>query len=168
MNEHRDQVQGSTIFIKIDLKSGYNLVCIKEGEEWKTAFRTLYGHFKYLVMPFGLANAPATFQDVMTKILRDLIDQGVVVYIDNILIYARIMEKQILLVKEVLESLYKWNLATLIKQWEFYKDSGEFVAYIISKDGIAISGDNVKAIRSWESPKTQSDVQLIIEFATFS
>jgi hypothetical protein len=107
MNELCDRVQGSTVFTKIDLKLGYNLVRIKEGEEWKTVFRTRYGHFEYLVMPFGLANALATFQDMMTEILRDLIDQGVVVYIDDILIYARTMEEHVLLVKEVLERLHK-------------------------------------------------------------
>ena len=86
MNELRDRVAGSRIFTKIDLKAGYNLIRIKPGDEWKTAFRTRYGHYEYLVMPFGLANAPATFQDMMNEILRDLIDHGVVVYIDDIVI----------------------------------------------------------------------------------
>jgi hypothetical protein len=107
MNKLRDQVQGSTVFTKIDLKSRYNLVRIKEGKEWKTAFRTHYGHFKYLVMLFRLANAPATFQDMMTEILRDLIDQEVVVYINDILIYIRTMEEHVLLVKEVLKRFHK-------------------------------------------------------------
>jgi hypothetical protein len=88
MNKLCDQVKGSTIFTKIDLKLGYNLVRIKEGEEWKIAFRTCYGYFEYLVIPFGLANTPATFQDMKTEILRDLRDHGVVVYIVDILIYA--------------------------------------------------------------------------------
>jgi hypothetical protein len=88
MNKLHDRVQRSTIFTKIDLRSDYNLVRIKEGEEWKTVFRTPYRHVEYLVMPSGLANALAIFQDIMTEILRDLIDQGVVVYIDDILIYA--------------------------------------------------------------------------------
>ncbi|KAH0604370.1 uncharacterized protein H6S33_006747, partial [Morchella sextelata] len=87
MNELRDRVAGAVIFSKIDLKEGYNLIRIKDGDEWKTAFRTRYGHFEYLVMPFGLANAPATFQNMMNDALREFLDQGVVVYLDDILIY---------------------------------------------------------------------------------
>jgi hypothetical protein len=86
INELCDQVQGSKIFSKINLISAYNLIRIKEGDEWKMAFRTRYGHYEYLVMPFGLANAPTIFQNMMNKILEDLIDQGVMVYIGDILI----------------------------------------------------------------------------------
>jgi hypothetical protein len=88
MVELRDRVCRARLFTKIDLKSGYNLVRIKEGDEWKTAFRTRYGHYESLVMPFGLANAPATFQNMMNEILRDLLDHGVICYIDDILIYS--------------------------------------------------------------------------------
>ena len=95
MNELRDRVAGSRIFTKIDLKAGYNLIRIKPGDEWKTAFWTRYGHYEYLVMPFGLANAPATFQDMMNEILRDLINHGVVVYIDDILIYTENEEEHV-------------------------------------------------------------------------
>ena len=88
MNELRDRVRGAKIFTKLDLKSGYNLIRIKEGDEWKTAFRTRYGLFEYKVMPFGLANAPAMFQNMMNEIFRDMIDSGVVIYLDDILIYS--------------------------------------------------------------------------------
>ena len=86
MNKLRDRVGGSTIFTKLDLKSEYNLIRIKEGDEWKTAFPMHYGHFEYLVMPFGLANAPATFQNMMKEIFKDMIDLGIVIYLDDILI----------------------------------------------------------------------------------
>ena len=74
MNKLRDCVQGAKIFTKLNLKSRYNLIRIKEGDEWKTAFRTCYGLFEYKVMPFGLANAPATFRNMMNEIFRDIID----------------------------------------------------------------------------------------------
>ena len=77
MQELQDRIQGAQFFTKMDLKNGYHLVWMKEGEEWKTAFRTRYGLYEFLVMPFGLTNVPATFQDMMNHIFRDMIDLGV-------------------------------------------------------------------------------------------
>jgi len=83
------------MFIKLDLKDGYHWLRIWEGDEWKTAFRTRYGHFEYKVIPFGLVKAPATFQAMMNKILREFLDHGVVVYLGDILIYLENKEKHI-------------------------------------------------------------------------
>ena len=105
MNELRDRVRGAKIYTKLDLKAGYNLIRIKKGDEWKTAFRSRYGHYEYSVMPFGLANAPATFQNMMNKIFKDMIDHGVVIYLDDIHIYCRSEEDHIALTKKVLEHL---------------------------------------------------------------
>jgi len=88
MGELKDGVAGAKIFTKLDLKDGYHLLRIREGDEWKTAFRTRYGHFEYKVMPFGLVNAPVTFQAMMNKSQRESLDHGVVVYLDDILIYS--------------------------------------------------------------------------------
>jgi hypothetical protein len=98
MNKLCNRVQGSRIFSKINLKSGYNLIRIKEGDEWKTEFRTCYEHYEYLVMPFRLANTPTIFQNVMIEILWDLINKGVMVYIDNIQIYTHDMKQYEILV----------------------------------------------------------------------
>jgi hypothetical protein len=84
-----DHVHDSKIFTKIDLKNGYDLIGIKEGDEWKPAVDCHYGLYQFPVMPFGLTNAPARFQDMMNHILKDLLDTGVVIYIDDILIYAK-------------------------------------------------------------------------------
>jgi hypothetical protein len=100
-----DRVAGSKIFTKIDLKAGYNLIQIKPGDEWKTTFRTRYEHYVCLVMPFGLANVPVTIQDMMNEILQDLIHHGVVVYIDDILIYTEHEEEHIRFTQEVLHQL---------------------------------------------------------------
>ena len=105
MNELRDHVRGAKIFTKLDLKSRYNLIRIKEGDEWKTAFRMRYGLFEYKVMPFGLANAPATFQNMMNEVFRDMIDLGVVIFLDDILIYSENEQDHIALVKRVREHL---------------------------------------------------------------
>jgi len=92
MTELRDQVRDAQIFTKLDLKDGFHLIRIRKGDEWKTAFRTRYGYYQYRVMPFGLVNVPATFQTLMNEILREFLDQGVVVYINDILIYSQTLE----------------------------------------------------------------------------
>jgi hypothetical protein len=116
MSELQDRVRDSKIFTKIDLKNGYHLICIKEGDGWKTAFRCRYGLYKFLVMPFGLTNAPASFRDMMNHILEDLLDKGVIVYIDDILIYAKNEEIHDELVKEVLERLAKNDLVISLEK----------------------------------------------------
>lgn len=82
-------LQGVTIFSKLDLRNAYNLVRIREGDEWKTAFNTHLGHFEYLVMPFGLTNVPAVFQALVNDVLRDFINRFVFVYLDDILIFSK-------------------------------------------------------------------------------
>ena len=89
IGELLDRLRGCRFFTKIDLRSAYNLVRIREGDEWKTAFRTRYGHFQYVVMPFGLVNAPATFQHFLNDIFRNHLDQFVIVYLDDILIFSK-------------------------------------------------------------------------------
>jgi hypothetical protein len=101
MTELRERLAKAKWFTLLDLKNGYNLIRIKEGDEWKTAFRTRYGLFEYTVMPFGLCNAPGTFQSMINDVLRDLLDAGTVVYIDDILIYSENEEEHKRLVKEV-------------------------------------------------------------------
>jgi hypothetical protein len=88
MNEPSDRLQDAKLFTKIDLKAGYNLIRICTGDDWKTAFRTRYGYYEYLVMPFGIATAPTSFQNMINKIFKDMIDLGGVTYIDDILIYS--------------------------------------------------------------------------------
>ena len=89
MTELRERVAGVTVFAKLDLKDGYHLIRIRKGDEWKTAVRTRYGHYEDKVMPFGLVKAPATFQAMMNTILTEFLDHGVVVYLDDILIYSK-------------------------------------------------------------------------------
>ena len=88
MYELCDRVSSTTIFTQQDLKSGYYHIRIKEGDEWKSAFQPHYGHFEYLVTPFGWANVPATYRNMMNEIFKDLIELGVVIYLDDILIYS--------------------------------------------------------------------------------
>ena len=127
MTELSDLLAGAKIFTKLDLKDGYHLLRIKEGDEWKTAFRTRYGHYEYTVMPFRLVNAPATFQAMINMILRDFLDHGVVVYLDNILIYSKNEEEHIALVKKVLAQLEEYDLAVSTTKSMFHVKEVEFL-----------------------------------------
>jgi len=91
----QDRLQGAKWFTKFDIPGAYNRIRIKEGEKWKTAFRTRFGHFEYLVMPFGLTNAPATFQAFINNVLRQYLDVFVVVYLDDILVYSKTIEEHV-------------------------------------------------------------------------
>ena len=106
--ELRDQVCDAQIFISVDLKDGFHLIRVRKGDEWKTAFQTRYGHYQYPVMPFWLVNATATFQTMMNEILREFLDQGVVVYINDIVIYSKTVEEHIILVRKVLQRLREY------------------------------------------------------------
>ena len=167
MTELRERVAGATVFTKLDLKDGYHLIRIRKGDEWKTAFRTRYGHYEYKVMPFGLVNAPATFQAMMNTILREFLDQGVVVYLDDILIYSKSLENQKALLKQVLARLERHHLAISLKKSVFHVDTVEFLGYIVVKDGVTMSKKKVQSILSWKAPRSVKDVQIFIGFANF-
>ncbi|CDO72815.1 hypothetical protein BN946_scf184994.g68 [Trametes cinnabarina] len=155
------------IYTKIDLRYVYNLVRIAPGDEWKTAFRTRYGSFEWLVMPFGLSNAPAAFQRFVNDIFSDLLDVCVVIYLDDILIYSDTPEKHWEHVKEVLRRLQKNKLYARADKCEFHTTSVEYLGYILSLDGLTMSESKVKAILDWPEPRKVRDIQAFPGFANF-
>jgi hypothetical protein len=167
MNELRDRISGSNYFTKLDLREGYYLVRIKEGDEWKTAFRTRYGHFEYTVMPFGLANAPATFQAMMNEVLREFLDQGVVVYIDDVLIYTKNMEEHITLTRRVLKKIKEYGLAIAAHKSSFHVQRIEFLGYILTPAGVEMSKEKVETVLEWSPPTNVKGVQAFMGFANF-
>ncbi|KAL7281605.1 hypothetical protein ACG7TL_004922 [Trametes sanguinea] len=155
------------IYTKIDLRHAYNLVRIAPGDEWKTAFRTRYGSFEWLVMPFGLSNAPAAFQRFVNDIFSDLLDVCVIVYLDDILIYSDNPEQHREHVKEVLRRLRKNKLFARADKCEFHTNSVEYLGYILSPDGLTMSEAKVKAILDWPEPRKVRDIQAFLDFANF-
>ena len=145
MTELRERVAGAMVFTKLDLKDGYHLIRIRKGDEWKTAFRTRYGHYEYKVMPFGLVNAPATFQATMNTILREFLDHGVVVYLDDILIYSKSLDNHRALIKQVLARLERHDLAISVKKSVFHIKMVEFLGYIVGKDGATMRKKRLRA-----------------------
>ena len=167
MQELQDRVQGSRYFTKMDLKNGFNLIRIREGDEWKTAFRTRYGLYEFNVMPFGLTNAPSTFQDMMNHILSDVLDIGVLAYMDDILVYAKSEKEHDELVRNVLERLQKNGLAISPEKCIWKAEEVEFLGYIIGRNGIRMSQSKVEAVLSWERPTSLKEVQSFLGFANF-
>ncbi|KAF8755213.1 hypothetical protein RHS01_05560 [Rhizoctonia solani] len=129
------KLRHAKVFTKLDLRWGYNNVQIKEGNEWKTAFRTKYGLFKYLVMPFGLTNAPAAFQHFMNNLFRDLIDVTVVIYLDNILIFSEDPKDHPTHVREVLSRLMRNQLFCKLSKCHFHVTTVDYLGIVISPAG---------------------------------
>jgi hypothetical protein len=155
------------IYTKIDLRHAYHLVRIREGDEWKTTFRTKYGSFEWLVMPFGLSNAPGAFQRFMNDIFADMLDVSVVVYLDDILIYSSDKATHRKQVKEVLRRLRKHGLYANPKKCEFDRESVEYLGYILSPAGLTMASDKVQTIQDWPEPRRVKDIQSFLGFANF-
>jgi hypothetical protein len=168
ISELQDRFQGAKYFTSLDIREGYHKIRMKEGEEWKTAFRTRYGHYEYLVMPFGLTNAPATFQALINDTLREYLDDFVVAYLDDILIYTRTnLQDHIQQVKRVMKKLQEKELYIKLSKCEFHKDEVAFLGSIISREGIKMDPKKVKSIQEWPTPKSVKEVQSFLGLANF-
>jgi len=158
MSELRSRLGKATIFTKLDLKNGYYLIRMAEGEEWKTAFKSRYGLYEYTVMPFGLCKAPSTFQSMINDVLRGMLDVGGIAYMDDIVIYTETVEEHDALLRRVMERLRKARLCVSIKKSSFHQWEVEFLGYKISDRGISMTSTKVEEIRAWSTPEKVVDV----------
>ena len=155
------------VYSKIDLCHAYYLVCITNGDEWKTAFRTRYGSFEWSIMPFGLTNASAAFQRFMNNIFSDLLYVCIMIYLDDILIYLNNMSEHHWHVKEVLKRLRKAGLYAKAEKCKFHSELVEYLEYILSPSGLIMSDDKIKIIQDWLELKKVKDIQFFLGFANF-
>jgi hypothetical protein len=161
VDELFDRVRGAKYFSKIDLRSGYHQVRIAQEDIEKTAFRTRYGHYEFTVLPFGLTNAPATFMHMMQLIFRDHLDDFVIVFLDDILIYSKSFDDHIRHVEKVLRLLRANKLYAKTSKCEFFKQKISFLGHVVTADGISMEESKLKAVMDWPAPK---DIQQLRAF----
>ncbi len=162
-----DRLAGAKVFSKIDLESGYWQVRIAEGDVPKTAFRTRYGHYEFKVMPFGLTNAPAAFQGAMNDLFRRYLDDFVVVFLDDILIYSKDPEKHLEHLRIVLEVLAKHQFYAKLSKCSFGQTSIEFLGHIVDTQGIRVDPKKTEAVSKWPLPTSVTHVRAFLGMAGY-
>ncbi|GKA81826.1 putative reverse transcriptase domain-containing protein [Tanacetum coccineum] len=153
-----DQLQGSSIYSKIDLRSGYHQLRVREEDIPKTAFRTRYGHYEFQVMPFGLTNAPAVFMDLMNRVCKPYLDKFVIVFIDDILIYSKNKQEHAEHLKLILELLKKEQLYAKFSKCEFWIPKVQFLGHVIDSQGIHVDPAKIESVKDWASPKSATEI----------
>ncbi|KAL0550022.1 hypothetical protein IC582_014518 [Cucumis melo] len=162
-----DQLQGATVFSKIDLRSGYHQLRIKDGDVPKTAFRSRYGHYEFIVMSFGLTNAPAVFMDLMNRVFREFLDTFVIVFIDDILIYSKTEAEHEEHLRMVLQTLRDNKLYAKFSKCEFWLKQVSFLGHVVSKAGVSVDPAKIEAVTGWTRPSTVSEVRSFLGLAGY-
>ncbi|KAL4022801.1 hypothetical protein IC575_016547 [Cucumis melo] len=162
-----DQLQGATVFSKIDLRSGYHQLRIKDEDVPKTAFRSRYGHYEFIVMSFGLTNAPAVFMDLMNRVFREFLDTFVIVFIDNILIYSKTEAEHEEHLRLVLQTLRDNKLYAKFSKCEFWLKQVSFLGHVVSKAGVSVDPAKIEAVTGWTRPSTVSEVRSFLGLAGY-
>ncbi|GJR60881.1 reverse transcriptase domain-containing protein [Tanacetum coccineum] len=160
-----DQLQGSSVYSKINLRSGYHQLRVRDEDIPKTAFKTRYGHYEFQVMPFGLTNAPVVFMDLMNRVCKQYLDKFVIVFIDDILIYSRNKEEHANHLRIILELLRKEKLYAKFSKCDFWIRIVQFLRHLIDSQGLHVDPAKIKAVKNWTSPTTPTEVRQFLGLA---
>ncbi|GJS29115.1 putative reverse transcriptase domain-containing protein [Tanacetum coccineum] len=162
-----DQLQGSSVYSKIDLRLIYHQLRVRDEYILKTAFRTRYGHYEFQVMPFGLTNAPAVFMDLMNRVCRPYLDKFVIVFIDDILIYSKNKQEHEEHLKLILELLKKEELYAKFSKCDFWIPKVQFLGHVIDSKGIHVDPAKIESIKDWASPKSPTEIRQFLGLAGY-
>ncbi|GJR55247.1 putative reverse transcriptase domain-containing protein [Tanacetum coccineum] len=157
----------SSVYSKIDLRSGYHQLRVREEDIPKTAFRTRYGHYEFQVMPFGLTNAPAVFMDLMNRVCKPYLDKFVIVFIDDILIYSKNKQEHEEHLKLILELLKKEELYAKFSKCEFWIPKVQFLGHVIDSEGIHVDPAKIESVKDWASPKSPTEIRQFLGLAGY-
>ncbi|GJS58348.1 putative reverse transcriptase domain-containing protein [Tanacetum coccineum] len=162
-----DQLQGSSVYSKIDLRSGYHQLRVREEDIPKTAFRTRYGHYEFQVMPFGLTNAPAVFMDLMNRVCKPYLDKFVIVFIDHILIYSKNKKEREEHLRTILELLKKEELYAKFSECKFWIPKVQFLGHVINSEGVHVDPAKIESIKDWVSPKSPTEIRQFLGLSRY-
>ena len=162
-----DQLYGVIVFSKIDLWFGYHQVRIKDEDIFKTALITRYGRYEFVIMPFGLTNAPAIFMCLMNNVMHKYLDKFLVVFIDDILIYSKTEEEHKEHLKIILQELRDHQLFAKFSKCDFFKDKIQYLGHVVTKEGILVDPEKIRAIKDWMVSKDVMDVWSFMGFTGY-
>jgi hypothetical protein len=162
-----DQMKGASVFSKINLRSGYHQLKIRESDIPKTTFRTRYGLYEYTVISFGLTNAPAYFMYLMNKVFMEYLDKFVVVFIDDILIFSKTEEEHEKHLRMILEKLRSNQLYAKFSKCEFWLTEVAFLEHVISAGGISVDPSKVKDVLNWMPQTNASEIHSFLRLAGY-
>ncbi|GJS63229.1 putative reverse transcriptase domain-containing protein [Tanacetum coccineum] len=160
-----DQLQGSSVYSKIDLRSGYHQLRVKDEDIPKTAFKTRYGHYEFQVMPFGLTNAPTVFMDLMNHVCKPYLDKFLIVFIDDILIYSRNEEEHVNHLIIILELLKSEKLYAKFSKCDFWIRIVQFLGHLIDSQRLHVDPAKIEAVNNWASPTTPTKIRQFLGLA---
>ncbi|GKE73019.1 putative reverse transcriptase domain-containing protein, partial [Tanacetum coccineum] len=162
-----DQLQGSRVYFKTKLRSGYHQLRVREEDIPKTAFRTRYGRYEFQVMPFGLTNVPAVFMDLMNRVCKPYLDKFMIVFIEDILIYSKSEEEHTEHLKSILELLKEEKLSAKFSKCEFWLSKVQFLGHMIDSEGIHVDPAKMESIKDWASLKTPTEIRQFLGLAGY-
>lgn len=163
-----DRLHGAKYFTALDLTNAYNQIRVREEDIHKTAFRTEFGHFEYLVLPFGLTGAPATFQRAVTDlVVKPLGNQFLDVYLDDLLIFSKTLEEHIQHVEAVLAQLQRVKLYCRLGKCQFFQHQVPYLGHVVSAKGIEVDQSKVQVIKQWPAPNTRLELMSFLGAANF-